>query len=239
MANRQPRSGPRGPRRTALAFDLYGTLVDPIKISSHLARRLPEQAIRIAEVWRQKQLEYSFRLTAMERYEDFEQITGKALDFALAATGQTLSEAEKGALMAEYDGLERFEDVEPGLTRLHSVGCRMVVFSNGTPRMIAATIEHAELGRFFEALLSVDEVKAYKPAPRVYRHLAARLALPTEEIWLVSSNPFDVVGAGGVGMPTAWVRRATGPFDTLGDPPTVTVTSLLELARRFESEAML
>src|SRR5689334_126188 len=94
----------------ALAFDMYGTLVDPIRIWKQLERYIAGDAQPIAEIWRQKQLEFTFRLTAMERYEDFEQVTRKALDYALAATGHSLETQQKNTLMAQYNDLERFAD---------------------------------------------------------------------------------------------------------------------------------
>src|SRR5215472_9406131 len=132
----------------ALAFDMYGTLVDPIRIWKQLERYLPDDAQRIAELWRQKQLEYTFRLTAMERYEDFEQVTRKALDYALAATGSDLQTPQKNGLLDQYDDLERFADVEPGLKRLKAAGYLMVVFSNGSPAMLTALMEAAHLADY-------------------------------------------------------------------------------------------
>ena len=214
----------------ALAFDMYGTLVDPIGIRKQLEEYLPEEALNVAEAWRQKQLEYTFRLTAMERYEDFEQVTRKALDYALAAAGQNLGPVHKDALMARYDDLERFADVEPGLKRLVEAGHAMVVFSNGTPRMLETLMDAAELRPYFQGFVSVDEAKAYKPSPKVYRHVAQRLGRPIGEVRLVSSNPFDDVGAEAAGMRAAWVDRSGGLFDTLGSPPEIVVGSLTELA---------
>src|SRR3712207_3660491 len=132
------------PEPEALAFDMYGTLVDPIGISEELEAYLPEEAPNVAEVWRRKQLEYTFRLTVMERYEDFERVTRKALDYALAAARQELGTEQKDALMARYNDLERFPDVEPGLERLKEAGHAMVVFSNGTPRMLEALMRSEE-----------------------------------------------------------------------------------------------
>src|SRR6516165_5021578 len=106
----------------SLAFDMYGTLVDPIRIWKQLEQYIPGDAQRIAEIWRQKQLEFTFRLTAMEWYEDFETVTRKALDYALASTGYTLETEQKEALMARYNTLECFADVEPGLQRLKEAG---------------------------------------------------------------------------------------------------------------------
>ena len=218
------------PEPEALAFDVYGTLVDPIGISKQLEEFLSDGALRVAEVWRQKQLEYTFRITCMERYEDFERLTRKALDYALAVTAQELEPEQRDALMASYDDLERFADVEPGLQRLKETGHAMVVFSNGAPRMLDAVIDAAGLRQYFQGFVSVDEVRAYKPSPKTYRHVARRLGQPIGATRLVSSNPFDVIGAEAAGMRAAWVNRSGGPFDTLGSPPEIVVGSLTELA---------
>ncbi|CAN5764722.1 haloacid dehalogenase type II [soil metagenome] len=215
----------------ALAFDMYGTLVDPIRIWKQLEEQLPDKALYIAEVWRQKQLEYTFRLTVMERYEDFEQVTRKALDYALEAAGRELETEDKDALVAQYNDLERFEDVEEGLSSLKEAGHKMIVFSNGTPAMLEALMEREQLGLYFDGYVSVDEVRVYKPSPKVYQHVARRLERPIQEVRLVSSNPFDDIGAEEAGMQAAWVDRSGGLFDTLGPPPKVVVGTLTELSR--------
>ena len=222
--------------REALAFDMYGTLVDPIRIWTQLGLYIPDEAQRVAEIWRQKQLEFTFRLTAMERYEDFEQVTRKALDYALAAVGRSLDAQQKGMLMAQYNHLERFPDVEPGLQRLKEMGHTMVVFSNGSPSMLAAIMNSAGLHPYFSGFVSVDEIKVYKPSPKVYRHVAEQLGRPVGEVRLISSNPFDVIGAESAGMQTAWVNRSGGLFDTLGAPPQMIAGSLVELADALERQ---
>ena len=214
----------------ALAFDMYGTLVDPIRIWKQLEKYIPDGAQRIAEIWRQKQLEFTFRLTAMERYEDFEQVTRKALDYALAATGHILDAQQKNSLMAQYNDLERFADVEPGLLRLKDAGYTMVVFSNGSPTMLTGIMNAANLNPYFKGFVSVDEVKVYKPSPVVYRHVANSLGRLIDEVRLISSNPFDVIGAEAAGMQAAWVNRSSGLFDTLAPLPQMVVKSLAELA---------
>lgn len=218
----------------ALAFDMYGTLVDPADISRRLERYLPEQAHRLAEVWRRKQLEYTFRLAAMERYQDFEQVTRKALDYALATVGRELAPEQKDDLIERYNDLERFSDVEPGLERLKEAGHAMIVFSNGAPHMLEALMDSAELRPYFQGFVSVDEVKTYKPSPKTYRHAARRLGRPIGEIRLVSSNPFDDIGAQAAGMKSAWVDRSGGLFDTLGPTPEIVVGTLTELADAME-----
>ena len=219
----------------ALAFDMYGTLVDPIRIWKQLEQYFPDDAQRIAEIWRQKQLEFTFRLTAMERYEDFEQVTRKALDYALVATEHILDAQQKNSLMAQYNNLERFADVEPGLQRLKDAGYTMVVFSNGSPAMLSAIMKAANLERYCSGFVSVDEVKVYKPSPIVYRHVANRLGRPLDQVRLISSNPFDVIGAEAAGMQAAWVNRSGGLFDTLASPPEMIVGTLIELADRLAS----
>lgn len=223
------------PHKEALAFDVYGTLVDPIGIGEQLDRYLPDAAQSVAQVWRRTQLEYTFRLTAMQRYEDFERVTRKALDHALAATGEDLEEDQKSALMSRYDDLPKFDDVEPGLRRLREAGHEMVAFSNGSPRMLDAILENASLRPYLKDFISVDEVKTYKPSPEVYRHAAERLGRSIGEVRLISSNPFDVVGAQAAGMQAAWIDRASGVFDALGQRPEMFVGTLVELADALEA----
>lgn len=223
-------------QKEALAFDMYGTLVDPIRIWKRLEEYVPEEAaLEIAAIWRQKQLEYTFRLTAMEQYEDFQRVTRKALDYALAATGRELEDAQKEALIAQYNDLERFPDVHAGLERLRSADHRMVVFSNGTPAMLEELLDAAELRPYFDGYVSVDEVGAFKPSPRTYRRVAERLERPIGEIRLVSSNPFDDIAAEAAGMRAAWIDRSGGLFDTLAPPPEIVVATLTELADALQA----
>jgi 2-haloacid dehalogenase len=217
----------------ALAFDMYGTLVDPIHIWKQLEHYIPDGAQRVAEIWRQKQLEFTFRLTAMEWYEDFETVTRKALDYALASTGYALETEQKEALMARYNTLECFADVEPGLQHLKGAGYTMVVFSNGSPAMLTGIMDAARLHSYFEGFVSVDEVKVYKPSPVVYKHVASRLGRSIDGVRLISSNPFDIIGAEAAGMHTAWVNRSGSLFDTLAPMSGMVVKSLIELANLF------
>jgi 2-haloacid dehalogenase len=213
--------------REVLAFDLYGTLVDPIGISSELGRVLGGSNGReAAGLWRLKQLEYSFRLTAMSRYEDFRWVTSRALDFALASVGVRLPDEQTRRLVELYDHLQPFPDAAPALRALAGMGFELAVFSNGTPAMIGNCLENSGLAGFFGQRISVDEVRAFKPSPAAYQHAAARLSRPAGQIRLVTSNAFDSVGASAAGMRTAWVNRPGAPFDTIGSPPDLTVPAL-------------
>jgi len=221
--------GPGGAvkNREVLAFDLYGTLVDPIAISGELSRVLGESEGREAAVlWRLKQLEYSFRLTAMGRYEDFAWVTSRALDFALASIGARVPDGEAQRLVGLYDHLQPFPDAVPALRALAGLGYELAVLSNGTPAMIANCLDNSGLAGFFGQRISVDEVRVFKPSPAVYRHAAGRLSRPVGQVRLVTSNAFDSVGASAAGLRTAWVNRSAAPFDTIGVQPDLTVPAL-------------
>jgi 2-haloacid dehalogenase len=213
--------------REVLAFDLYGTLVDPIAIAGELGRLLGEPVgLEAARLWRAKQLEYSFRLTAMGHYEDFRWVTSRALDFALASLGARLPTGRAGRLAELYDQLQPFPDAVPALRALTGLGYELAVFSNGTPAMIGNCLASSGLDGFFGERISVDEVRVFKPSPVAYRHAAGRLSCPAGRVRLVTSNAFDCVGASAAGMRTAWVNRSAAPFDTIGRPPDVTVAAL-------------
>ncbi|HEY7348711.1 MAG TPA: haloacid dehalogenase type II [Ktedonobacterales bacterium] len=223
--------------REALAFDMYSTLVDTIGIRKQIERLLPAQAQRTSEIWRQTQLEFSFRLTLMGRYEDFAYITRKALDYTLAVTRQELDAAQKDTLMAQYNALEPFPDVKPGLAQLQAAGFQMIIFSNGAPAMLNALLDSAGLRPYFQDIVSANEIRVYKPSPRLYQHAAQRLGRPIGETRLISANPFDVSGALNAGMLAALVNRSGAPLDPLGSRPDVIVGTLTELAERLAQGA--
>jgi 2-haloacid dehalogenase len=215
---------------------LYGTLVDPIAISGELDQVLGESDGReTARLWRLKQLEYSFRLTAMEHYEDFRWVTSRALEFALAAIGVSLPDGQARRLVELYDHLPPFPDAVPALQTLADSGHELTVLSNGSPAMIENCLGNSGLGDFFGQRISADEVRVFKPSPVVYRHAAERLARPIGRIRLVTCNAFDSVGASAAGMLTAWVNRSAAPFDTIGRQPDLTVPALDRLPAALAS----
>jgi 2-haloacid dehalogenase len=225
------------PAREALAFDMYSTLVDTLGISALIEQWLPQQGQRVSAIWRQTQLECSFRATLMGRYEDFGQLTRKALDYALAVTENTLAAPNYEALLAEYQRLKPFPDVQPGLERLRAAGYAMVIFSNGSPAMLNALLDSSGLRPYFQDIISAEEVRVYKPSPKIYHHAAKRVGRPTQETRLISANPFDVTGALAAGLQAAWVNRTNAPFDPLGSPPDIVVKTMGELADKLEQRA--
>ena len=219
-----------GIRRGVLAFDLYGTLVDPIAIAGALDRAVPGgHGPAIALLWRQKQVEYSFRVTIMDRYRDFRWITERSLQFALASHGISLPAERRADLIGLYDHLEPFADAPQALRQLAAAGQQAVVFSNGSPAMIGSCLANSGLGDHLDGWFSVHELGAFKPAAAVYRHLASTLQVEPDQVRMVSCNAFDIDGARAAGLDTVWVNRSGGPFDGIGDAPALTIASLTDL----------
>ncbi|QOR39809.1 haloacid dehalogenase type II [Billgrantia diversa] len=224
---------------TVLAFDVYGTLIDTHGVVTELEERLGRSgkdslAVEFSRRWRDKQLEYSFRRGLMGAYVPFGQCTREALDFTDRALQSQLSDVDKDHLMAVYARLPAFPDAADALERLAASGMRCVAFSNGTSDAVNGLLEQAGILERFEAVISVDEVKRFKPDPAVYAHLRYRLEVAPGDTWLISSNPFDVIGARHAGLHAAWVRRSLdAPFDPWGVEPDLTVTDLGVLAERL------
>jgi 2-haloacid dehalogenase len=170
----------------------------------------------------------------MDRYEPFSICTAQALDFASRSFGHQLESPNVAALLEAYRQLPAFADAAKGLTRIRARGHRMVAFSNGEAAFVRAVLTHANLLEMFEDVVSADEVKIYKPTPSVYRHLADRTGTAPSETWLVSSNPFDIIGAKAAGLRAAWVRRnPRAILDLWGIEPDLIVADLSELSERL------
>ncbi|SDN77983.1 haloacid dehalogenase type II [Vreelandella arcis] len=219
-----------------LAFDVYGTLIDTQGVKVELERRLtePDKAAEFARRWRDKQLEYSFRHGLMGAYVPFSQCTREALVFTDRALQTGLSDNDQDHLMAVYAELPAFADVVPALDQLRDAGMRCVAFSNGTADAVSGLLKRAGVDQHMDDVVSVDDIKRFKPDPSVYAFLRTRLETRPEQTWLISSNPFDVIGATHAGLRSAWVRRSSdAPFDPWGGEPDMTVTDLEALAERI------
>jgi 2-haloacid dehalogenase len=211
-----------------LLFDAYGTLFDVHSVVE-AGRAVTGDPQALSSLWRAKQLEYTWLRTLMGRYEDFWAVTEAALIFACRRLGIAAGPAERARLMDAYLRLEPFPEVRPVLERLQALPC--AILSNGAPRMLDATVAHAGLGRSLRAVISVDAVRMFKPAPQVYALGPARLGLPKEAIGFVSSNGWDVAGAKAYGFPAVWVNRLRAPLEELGMTPDLEVSDLDGLAR--------
>lgn len=219
-----------------LAFDVYGTLIDTQGVTTELERRLTDasKAGEFAKRWREKQLEYSFRHGLMGAYVPFAECTREALTFTNRALQAGLSDNDHDHLMAVYAELPAFPDVVPALDQLRDAGIRCVAFSNGTAEAVTQLLTRAGVESHMDAVVSVDDIKRFKPDPAVYAYLRSQLETRPEHTWLISSNPFDVIGATHAGLRSAWVRRhSDAPFDPWGIEPDMTVPDLETLAARL------
>ena len=197
----------RAERHGVIALDVYGTLVDPSGIVRELGESFGARAPAATQLWREKQLEYTFRRTLMRSYVDFDTCTLQALRYVSASFGVTLGEAHERALLDAYLRLPAFPEVRSALAKLRRAGYRLVALTNGTERSVRALLENAALGEYLEAVLSVERVRSFKPDPAVYALLDTVRGARDAPTWLVSGNPFDVIGAKGCGMKAAWLRR--------------------------------
>jgi 2-haloacid dehalogenase len=217
-----------------LAFDVYGTLIDTNGVVLELEKLVGGSAADFTRCWRDKQLEYSFRRGLMQNYRNFAVCTLDALNYACQAFRVDLSSAQKEHLLEAYRVLPAFDDVKAGLQRVRNAGFRMFAFSNGSAEAVTMLLVSARIRELFDGVVSVDEVRSFKPNPAVYCYFLRRSRAAGSEAWMVSSNPFDVIGAVSAGMRAVWVRRSPEMiYDPWGIEPTLTVAGLDELAERL------
>ena len=203
----------------ALVFDAYGTLFDVHSVTRLADSLHPGKGPALSQAWRTKQLEYTWQRSLMGRYDDFNAVTAEALDWALESLQLAATGEARTALMAAYRTLGLFPEVRGALARL---GERrpLAILSNGHPDMLDAVVDHNELRVFFgERVFSVHEAGVFKPDPRVYAIVTARLELAAGSIGFVSSNGWDAAGAKSFGFSAFWVNRGKAPVERLGSPP--------------------
>ena len=214
-----------------LGFDVYGTLVDPFGLQRQLETLFGDRGSAISALWRQKQLEYSFRRGLMRCYQDFDACTDQALTFAAETFKVELSDAARRQLLRDYLSLPAFPDVLPALETLKALGFRLLAFSNGVEKSVQGLLGNAGVQSYFDGVVSVDSIKTFKPNPDAYAYLVSRGGCSAKETWLVSSNPFDVIGAKAAGLKAAWVKRNPETvFDSWEFEPDIVVGHLTALA---------
>jgi 2-haloacid dehalogenase len=207
----------------AFVFDAYGTLFDVHSVAARCESCFPGQGARLSQLWRAKQLEYTWQRSLMQRYAPFSTVTREALAYACEALELELSVAQMEGLMGEYLALRLFPEVQSALEGLR--GKKTAILSNGSPDMLDPLVQHS--GLRFDAVISVDELKVYKPAPQVYELAVKRLG--TRDIGFVSSNCWDAVGAKSYGFHVYWINRGDAPLDRLGFRPDRVLKSLDEV----------
>jgi 2-haloacid dehalogenase len=219
-------------RTAALCFDMYGTLCDTSSVTRRLGEVLevPGTLVdAIDETWRRKQLQYSYQAAQMEAYEPFWDLTGRALDYALAQYGLDPTADERDRIVEAYDHLSPFPDAAAVLERFGDAGVTVAVLSNGNPAMLERLAANAGLTPHLDEIVSAGEVSTFKPSPAVYENAANRLGHDIDACRLVSANAWDVAGAGNAGMGVAWINRRRDPPEAIGPTPDVAVDSLSAL----------
>jgi len=211
----------------ALAFDAFGTLFDVHSVVSAVNEKFPGQGAAVSAGWRTRQLEYTWLRSLMGRYEDFWHVTESALVATCSALKLPLDTATRGQLMEIYLHLDPFPEVKQALKALSHLP--LAILSNGSPKMLNAVVESAGLQGIFAHIISIDEVKIFKPSPVVYELAVKRLGVEKGNIGFVSSNFWDDAGAKAFGLRTHWINRAGAPPDELGVLPDVTLKSLTDL----------
>ena len=209
-------------------FDTYGTLFDVhAAIARHRAEAGPD-ADRFSEIWRTKQLEYTWTTTLAGQYLDFWTLTERALDYTFARV-PSVDPTLRGKLLDAYLSLDAFPDARTALAQLKNRTLRLAILSNGSPRMLSAAVNASGLGELLDGVFSVDAVRKYKPRPEVYALVTEGFGIPPRDVAFVSSNRWDVMGAAVFGFQPIWVNRARMPDEYPDRPPQRVVHDLATL----------
>ena len=192
-------------------FDAYGTLFDVHSAVARSRERVGPQADRLSDLWRTKQLEYSWVRTMAGAYRDFFDLTADALDFAATRCGLKLEATLRHDLLAAYEQLDAFPEVKPVLTGLRERGARLAILSNGTPTMLASAIGHAGLDGLFDHVISIDGLRQYKTVPAAYRLVEDAMQIAPAAVSFQSSNRWDIAGAVRYGFRGIWINRGGLP----------------------------
>lgn len=209
----------------ALVFDAYGTLYDVHSVVQRCEAFFPGKGASLSQLWRAKQLEYTWQRSLMGRYAPFSTVTREALAYSCEAMGAQLTAERMEALMGEYERLATYPEVPGALKRL--AGRKLAILSNGSPDMLEPLV--ANSGLPLDAVLSVDERRIFKPAPAVYGLAVEKLGVRRDNVGFVSSNCWDALGAKSFGFTVFWVNRAGAPLDRLGFAPDKSIQSLDEI----------
>jgi 2-haloacid dehalogenase len=212
-------------RHSAYVFDAYGTLFDVHAAVRRHAARIGPDGQMLSEIWRAKQLEYSWTRTLMGAYQDFWALTEQALDFALRKV-PTADPALRADLLDAYWHLDCYPEVPAVLKALKADGARLAILSNGSPAMLEAAVLSAALDNVLDAVFSVDAVKRFKTDASVYDLVTTNWRLYPSAVSFQSSNRWDIAGAAKFGFRTVWINRADQPDEYADLPPDVILSSL-------------
>lgn len=216
----------------ALVFDAYGTLFNVSSVIFVCNELFPDHGKTLSQIWRAKQLEYTWLRSLMGLYEDFWKVTEDALIFACKTLNLRCESSVRDRLMEAYLHLDPYPEVRQALSALSNY--TLAILSNGSPRMLKALVESVRLEGIFTHIISADEAGIYKPSPSVYQLATQKIGIDRGSIGFVSSNSFDVNGAKSFGFWTCWVNRSNNTWDELGFSSDVTVSNLTDLSNNVK-----
>ena len=191
----------------AVVFDAYGTLYDVQSVAAVTEEAFPGYGEMITQIWRIKQLEYTWLRSLMRRYQDFSVITRDSLAYTLRCLGLKSDPSSFESIMDKYLHLDLYPDAMTALAAFSNH--KLAILSNGSPAMLNALVANSGLDRLLDAIISVDSQKIFKPSPDAYRLIESTLRVPPAEVLFVSSNPWDACGAKAFGLNVAWIERVT------------------------------
>jgi 2-haloacid dehalogenase len=212
----------------ACVFDAYGTLFDVAAAAARCRDALGDKADALASLWRTKQLEYTWLRSLRGDYVDFWHVTGQSLDYAMASLNLEDS-ALRTRLMELYLVLDAYPEVREMLSTIKSAGVRTAILSNGSPSMLIAAVQRAQLQNLLDEVISVDPVGIYKPHPSVYQLAVDKMRLPPEQICFLSANAWDASGAAYFGFRVVWINRFRAQPEQLPGKPEKEIHTLAEL----------
>ena len=214
---------------SACVFDAYGTLLDLNSAAESCNDELGDKAQPLSDLWRAKQLQYTWLRSLMEKHADFREVTESSLDFSMQALG--LDDGDlRAKLLSSFETLTPYPEIKPMLEALNNAGMKTAILSNGNPEMLKSATTSASIDGLLNMVLSIEEVGVYKPSPKVYQLAVDRLNIPLKNICFVSSNGWDAAGAAAFGFQVAWINRSGQPPEQLPFKPVVELKDLSGLA---------
>jgi len=211
----------------AIVFDAYGTLFDVNSAAEKCKDKIGNKWENFANFWRTTQLEYTWLRSLMKKHKNFWQITEDSLDKSIETF--QIDKSLRNDLLNLYKQLSPYPEVKNVLENLKKQSFKLAILSNGTPELLNHLVKSSDLENLFDDIFSVEEVKIYKPDPKVYDMPVNKYKVSKGEITFLSANTWDVSGAGNYGYNSIWVNRNNSVFDKLDYKPKNEVKNLKQL----------
>lgn len=218
----------------AIIFDVYGTLFDMDSLKNEMIEFDEDTATKITKLWQKTQLRHMFMRQVMQRYIPFDELTKDSLRHTLNVYDIQYNREDINRLFEAFFDLNYYKEIPKALANLRDKNIDVGILSNGNDNMLMPLIDNSELGGYIDTLISVNEIKQYKPSAASYALVLEYYHMNREDILFVSSNSWDITGASNFGFDTAWVNRTNKKFDVNGPTPSITVSNVSEMVKWLE-----